>query len=314
MNQLLLRARKCVEILLVFLGMAVIPPLPRKAVTALAHFLARMAFRFDRHLRMVGYANLQIAFGDSIPENRKKEILIESYNTFALVVLDMFWFSLKAAERISAYVSFDQGFDRLFQNKRQVCITGHFGNWEILGQAAALRGCRLVSVAAPLANPVVDILFNRLRTTTKQQMLPKYGAVRGLLKTLNPDGKIAILLDQNTRPDEGGVFVDFFELPVPVSSAGAALSLRTKAEIFFGFCLPQPDGSYRAHSPGCLSPEAYDSLETRQAIDRLTREIARILENEIKANPGAWLWMYKRWKYIPSGRSPSEYPFYAKPI
>lgn len=308
------RARKYVEILLVFLGMAVIPPLPRKAVMALARTLARLAYFFDPHLRKVGYANLQIAFGDSISNTRKREILLESYIAFALVVLDMFWFSRKTAERISAHVSFDRGFDRLFQNKRQVCITGHFGNWEIMGQAVALRGTPLVSVAAPLANPVVDVLFNRLRTTTRQQVLSKHGAVRGLLKTLNQEGKIAILLDQNTRPDEGGVFVDFFGLPVPVSSAGAALSLRTKAEIFFGFCLPQPDGSYRAHSPGCLSPETYDSLDTRQAIDRLTREIARILENEIKANPGAWLWMYKRWKYIPSGRLPSEYPFYAKPI
>ena len=308
------RARKYVEILLVLLGMAVIPPLPRKAVLALARTLARLAYWFDPHLRHVAYANLQIAFADSISRTRKKEILLTSYTTFALVVLDMFWFSRKTAERLSAYVYFEPGFDRLFKKKRQVCITGHFGNWEILGQAVSLLGYPLVSVAAPLANPAVDTLFNRLRTTTRQQVLPKQGAVRGLLKTLNQEGKIAILLDQNTRPDEGGIFVDFFGLPVPVSSAGAALSLRTRAEIFFGFSFPQPDGRYRAHSPGCLSPETYASQETGKAIEQLTREIARILENEIKVHPELWLWMYKRWKYIPSGRAPTGYPFYAKPI
>ena len=163
-----------------------------------------------------------------------------------------------------------------------------------------------------LANPGVDRVFNRLREMSGQKVIPQQGAVRELIKILRQGKKIALLLDQNTKPAEGGIFVDFFGLPVPVSSAGAALAERTDAEIVMGFCLPQPDGSYRGHLRALLSPTPLPGEDKKQALTRLTQEITRQIEAEIRSNPGNWLWMYKRWKHVPPARSRQEYPFYAK--
>ena len=52
------------------------------------------------------------------------------------------------------------------------------------------------------------------------------------------------MLDQNTSEREGGIVVDFLGLPMPVSSAPAALAYRTGTTIMLGFCLPEPGGRY----------------------------------------------------------------------
>jgi KDO2-lipid IV(A) lauroyltransferase len=211
-------------------------------------------------------------------------------------------------------ITFDPTFGKLTGKTPRICVTAHLGNWEILGQAATLRGFPLVSVASPLANQRVDDLFVEMREATGQQVLPKHGVVKALLTTLRDGGNIGILLDQNTKPTDGGIFVDFFDLPVPVSAAGASLALRTNAEIVFGFCLPQPDGTYRVLIPFQMTPHVREGEDMKAAIQRLTQEIVNVIESAIRKRPGAWLWMYKRWKYVGPGRRRDEYPFYAKEL
>ena len=43
-----------------------------------------------------------------------------------------------------------------------------------------------------------------------------------------------------------------------------------------------------------------------------TRDIAAAMEKVVRKHPEQWLWIYKRWKYIPDSRSEDEYPFYAR--
>jgi KDO2-lipid IV(A) lauroyltransferase len=53
--------------------------------------------------------------------------------------------------------------------------------------------------------------------------------------------------------------------------------------------------------------------EGEHAEKNVTQAIARVLEGEIRKNPEQWLWVYKRWKYIPAeATSVERYPFYAR--
>jgi KDO2-lipid IV(A) lauroyltransferase len=308
------KIRPVFEVILTRFGLLVVPRLPRRAVLGLSIFLGRAAYFLSAHLRSVGWTNLNIAFGNSVPDGRKREILRQSFQTAALVFLDVFWFTRNTEKRVMDTTTFDPVIDKLTGKKPRICVTAHLGNWEILGHAATLRGFPLVSVASPLANQRVNDLFMEMREATGQQILPKHGVVKALLTTLRDGGNIGILLDQNTKPADGGIFVDFFNLPVPVSSAGASLALRTNAEIVFGFCLSQPDGAYRVRIPFRMAPQLRDGEDMKAAIRRLTQEIAKVIESEIRERPGAWLWMYKRWKYVGPGRQRTEYPFYAKEL
>lgn len=293
-----------VESMLAHAALKIVPRLSRRAVLRLSRMFGATAYLLSAHLRQVGLVNLDIAFGDSLSAGEKRRILKKSFQNFGLVMLDTFWFAGRNEKDITALVKFAPEFDRLFRPAAQICVTGHLGNWEVLGMAFSMRGFPLLSVAAPLRNPLVDGLFNDLRKTTGQQVVSKYGALRPLLRTLKENGKIALLLDQNTKPADGGLFVDFFGKPAPVSSAAAMLALRTGAEIFVGACLAQEDGTYFAPAPVHIPAEGDEA--------GITHQIALGLERLIRAYPEHWLWMYKRWKYVSPGRRREEFPFYAK--
>lgn len=306
------QARQSLEVLVTRLGLLVVPPLPRPWLIRLARLLGWLGYRLDRRGRNVGWANLHLAF-PSMPASRKQEILKASFHTFALVLLDILWFTRESKARLIRHVHVDADLaQHLFLPKSQLCVTAHLGNWEILGQAVSLRGFPLHSVATPLKNPGVEALFTPLRVLTGQVVLHKQGVLRPLLAILRGGKKVGILLDQNTPPSEGGLFVPFFGVPVPVASAPAAIAVHAGSEVLFAFCIPTANGDYRALWGGCLPPCADPPAD--DAADRLTAQILSVIESVVTRYPEHWLWSYKRWKWIPPEADPSVYPPYARPL
>jgi KDO2-lipid IV(A) lauroyltransferase len=283
--------------------------MPRRAVTALARAMGRLAYLFSPKLRRIGLANLDLAFGDSKPAAEKRTILVRSFQSFALVALDLFWFSRRTRERIARHVRLDDVMLRGLARTPMICLTGHLGNWEVLGCAVAASGHPLSSVAMPLKNPEVDRILGELRSVAGQGVIRREGAVRGMLRVLRQGGRVALLLDQNTKPSEGGLFVDFFGVPATVSPAAAALALHAGSAIGFGFCLPEGDG-YRVVSLEVLEPPPVAGQEEGAAVLDLTRRITQVYERFIREHPEFWLWSYKRWKHVKPGDDPSRYPFY----
>ena len=257
---------------------------------------------------------LDLVYKDKKTPREKQYILKRSFQHFSLVALDIFWFSHNTRKRVSEWVSFEKNPQDVVPDKACVCITGHLGNWEVLGHAVALHGYALASVATPLKNPVVNDILIKAREATGQSIIPRKGAIRSLLKTLTQGGMTALLLDQNTHPDEGGIFIDVFGVPATVSPAGAMLATRTQAEILFGFCIPQPNGHYMIHVPPTITPPPYDKATAEKTITDLTCAISATYETVITTYPECWLWMYKRWKNVRPGDDITRYPFYSSRI
>lgn len=246
-------------------------------------------------------------------KSAKRRVVLRAFQSFTLTMLDTFWFSEDTKNRIQHWVSFDPQVLQSLVPGAQVCVTAHMGNWEVLGMAVGLHGHRLVSVAAPLANRRLDHLFNELRRKTGQQILSKHGAVRGLMKALKADSKIALVLDQNTKPSAGGIFLEFFGLPVPMSSAVAMMALRTTTQVLVGVCIADRHGRYNVPEAR-LVPVPAAGKSHSEAQRELTVAISKELEQVVRRHPEHWLWMYKRWKYIAPGVPADHYPFYAKPL
>ena len=295
------------EFILACLGLCVIPLLPRKWITRLSAVMGNAAYSLSTKTRQTAISNLDTAFGSSLTVEEKQNIARESFRTFTLVMCDLFWFSLFTAKRIATYVEFDNSFDCFLKSSPTITIGAHIGNWEILGLAVAFRGEPCLTITAPLENPLIDKMLSRMRRITGLKLIPKEGAIKPLIKTLKAGGRIAMLIDQNILPEDGGVFVDFFGLPVPVTKAPASLSSINDSAVVFIYCIADNRGFYRAYGVPVKEASAAPLDEVE-----MTRKIARIQEQEIRRNPGQWLWMYKRWKYIPDGAPESRYPSYAK--
>jgi Kdo2-lipid IVA lauroyltransferase/acyltransferase len=306
------RVRQALETWLTRVALRVVPHWSRQTVMRVARVAGTVAYYLPLSLRRVALANLDIAFGDTLGKAEKRRILREACRRFALVFLDIFWFARHTRERIATHVTFDPGLDELFQRRAHMCITAHLGNWELLGHAVSVRGNPLSSVAAPLINAAVDEYLLHMRQVSGQIIIPRAGAIRTMLRTLKEDGKVGLLLDQNTRPQEGGVFVDFFGLPAPISDAGASLALKTQTDILFGFCIPEWDGSYYVYTAPKIVVSEWPLTDRDIMVRQLTSKIAETIEQAIRAHPEAWLWMYKRWKFVPPSQDRARYPFYAK--
>lgn len=300
--------RSLFETPLMYLGIAIVPFLPRKFVVMLASTLGEFAFLLSRRTRGISMANLHVAFGDRLSRVEKRRVARASCRSLAYVVLDLFWFSRWTERRIRKYVELDSSCDGPFHVKPAISVGAHLGNWEMLGQTAALYNPPFLAIAARLKNSQADSIVSRLRRGGNQQVVYKEGAARAALKILKDGGRVGLLLDQNVLPSEGGIFVNFFGLKVPMSSAAETLARRTGVPLSLGFCIPDGKGRYTIHCRELLS------LEDAQEDGALTQRIADILQQEITRNPACWAWMYKRWKLIPEGETGERYPFYARPI
>jgi KDO2-lipid IV(A) lauroyltransferase len=306
-DQGLRRIRFWIEARLVDGAARLIPRFPRRLVVALANGLGWIGYCVDRRDRRVALANLDLAFGSSLTDARKRQIVTQVFQSFTLTTLDYFWFSRDAKARIDKYVSLDPSVIPWIGVGASVAVTAHFGNWEVMGQAFAMLGAKLSSVAKPIKNPLVDAIINRIRQNSGQKIIPRAGALKGLVRDLRDHGTVALLLDQDTRVADGGVFVDFFGVPVPIASAAAGLAQKMKVPIFMAYCRNERNGSYLCYIREVLRPEEMNGLSPAD----ITATITGFLEAEIRRDPAQWLWTYKRWKRRMPGVEASRYPFYA---
>lgn len=308
------RFRRALEAPLMRLGMAVVPRLPRRVVLGLARLFGAAAYAGSARTRRLGLENLDLAFGAAKTAAEKRRILRESLRNFSLVMLDLLWFSRDSAARMKRWFEVAPNMEAAMVDPvARVGVTGHFGNWELTGRYWALKSRGLMSVAMPLKNPAVDEILRRAREMTGQQIVAREGALKKLVRFLRAGGTVGLLLDQNTSPEEGGMFVDFFGKPVAVSPAAGILAPMTGAEIIFAYALPRLDGSYLGEMPHRIAPAEIAAMDRKTAAQELTRRITGFYEEAIRARPECWLWSYKRWRHIPAGTPPDGFPTYAKP-
>jgi KDO2-lipid IV(A) lauroyltransferase len=174
-----------------------------------------------------------------------------------------------------------------------ILFSAHLGNWEVLPRAAQARGLPIGLFYRAATNPLVDAMLRRLRGQglAASPSFPK-GAegARGALRHLREGGALGALIDQKMND---GIEARFFGLPAMTAPAVAALALR------FG-CRPVPVQVQRLGPARlrvvCEAPLPVPATGDRQAdIASLTQVMNDRVEAWIRARPGEWLWLHRRW-------------------
>jgi len=301
------RVRLVPEALLMLIGGAFLPLLSRAAVVRLSRFLGLCSYAASGRLRRIADANLDLAFGDTLSPREKRAISKASFQSFSLVVLDLFWFSRDTKARLEAHLTFDPSFDHVFKGAAAINVTAHLGNWEVMNLGCGVRGYPLTTVVMPLRNALADRMLNRIRKETGVEISQRSGAIRRIIRALREGRGVALVVDQNTLPQEGGVFVPFFGLPVPVSRVTGSLWAKTKARIIVVWCIPDGQGHYTAYA----RPQDFATDETLTS-EQVVANVTLALEAVIRKYPQFWLWSYKRWRFYRDEDPAEKYPFYAK--
>ena len=297
--------RQIPELILLLAGLLTIPWLPRRCVVGLASGLGSLAYRLGGRLRRVGRANLDIVFGSNASNADRERWLRASFGSFALVILDLFWFAVRTRRRSGRWIQWDNSMS-VFSRPPVIGVSAHLGNWEMLGFVLLQLGGSCLAVAAPLMNPLADWFLNLIRRGSGERTVRKQGSLRSIFRELKNGRNVALVVDQNVVPRDGGVFMDVFGVPALVSPSPAELSARTGAPIAVMFCIPDGTGQYHAYAS-----ESVRAADERGVMET-TRQIELLLESEIRKHPECWLWTYKRWHYRAEGTAAAGFPYYTR--
>ena len=290
--------RRPFEWLGIFLGILVLSNLPHRMLFALADFLGAVMFFFDRRGKALALENLRAVLGTESagpPARREKLILKRSYRNMARTIGHVFWTSRNAMKRASSVAVFSpRCLEVLAENKPLVTVSAHLGCWEVLSQLVHLQGRRMISVAKDIGTPAMTELLMKSRKSIGQEIVHAAGAFRPLYEGLKDGADVGLLVDQVVKPEDGGVWVEFFGRPVPVSVAPAFLAAKTRTPIVVAWSRPLKDGTYRCE---CIN---FYPWQKGTDIWRRTQDCIRDLERVIRRHPSCWVLNYRYFRKKPN--------------
>jgi Kdo2-lipid IVA lauroyltransferase/acyltransferase len=268
--------------------------LPMAVVLGLGSLLGRAFYLIDGAHRRRAQRNIQKAF----PLRNAREcraIARGMFSHFGRLLTVLLKFSTMAPREMLARVTFE-GEERVrvahAQGKGVLLFTGHFGFWEINALVHALALDPMAVLARPLDNPLLHQLLESTRRRTGNAVIYRRGAIRRVLRALESNQAVAVLIDQHIQSADA-VYVDFFNRPAATTSALAALALRTGAPVVPVFALPLPGGRFRMVYEHAVDPPAPDDPD---AVRELTQRCTDVLEMYVRRYPELWLWMHRRWR------------------
>lgn len=274
--------------------MAVVRMLPMGLVLGLGTLLGRAFYTFDAPHRRLAIRNLEAAF----PLRTRSEcetIARGMFSHFGRLLMVLLKFSTMPPAKMLEHVEF-AGEERVLhahdQGKGVLLFTGHFGFWEINALVHALHLQPMAVLARPLDNPLLHQLLESVRRKTGNAVIYRRGAIRRVLRALEANQAVAVLIDQHIQSSDA-VYVDFFNRPAATTSALAALALRTGAPVVPVFALPLPGGRFRMVYEHAVDPPAADSPD---AVREFTQRCTDVLEMYVRRYPELWLWMHRRWR------------------
>ena len=288
------RVRQALEFAVVRAIAAAVRVLPMPAVRACGAALGRAAYYVDRFHRRVALDNMAHAFPTKT-DGERRALARAMFAHFGSLLFELMKFGSLSGEQMLERVE-SEGADRArhaYEKGRGVLFfTGHFGYWEMHAITHALSGRPVAMLARPLDNPHLHQFLERIRTRTGNAVIYRQGAIRKVLRELQANRGIAILIDQHLHTPDA-VHVDFFSRPAATTNALAALAMRTGAPVIPAFALPLPDGRYRLVYEHAVEPPSSDSPD---AVREFTQRCTDVLEMYIRRHPELWLWMHRRWR------------------
>jgi KDO2-lipid IV(A) lauroyltransferase len=256
--------------------------------------LGRAWFRIDGRHRSLAVDNISRALG--LPLSKSLDVARANFEHIGETLAEFAAFT-----RFDEYVG-EVSLDGLANLEKALeagrgalLVSGHFGNWELIGGALS-RKVPLSVVARPMKNPRTEALIRERREMAGARVIGHRNSSKEIIRRLAKGEVIAILLDQNTHHREA-VFVPFLGRPAAVNFGAALIALKTGAPVIPGFSVREGGGRHRA----LIRPpvEFLPAPDRREEIGRNTARITAVLEGHVRRYPDQWFWVHNRWKNTP---------------
>ena len=265
-----------------------------------------LAFVLDRRHVRIGTRNLEIAFPERSPSERRR-ILRASYVNIGRSVADYIRLGGFFYKRFRRTVAWDrypywEEVHRRYPGKGGLVLSAHFGNFELLAIAYAMRGHEIELVHHTQRFLAGDALMTFVRARAGVSIIRKHAAARPVLKALRADRLVGIPFDQNAKGNEA-VFVPFFSELAATSSALARLVAISGAPVIPVFIVRER-GRLRHRIEILDEIPEQRSGDPAADIAENTRRYVRVIEDIVRRYPEQFLWTHRRYRTRPPGAPP----------
>ncbi|MFQ3675631.1 MAG: lysophospholipid acyltransferase family protein [Endomicrobiia bacterium] len=287
-----------IEYIILLFFCTIVRMLPIKISFFIMDRIADLIFFVLRIRVKVVLENLKIAFGSTKSSKELYDIAHKVYRNFGRTVIEIVVLPTYSLEKVKSMVRINniQCLDKVLSRKKGgIIVSGHLGNWELLGTAIFALGYPISFVIGEQRNKFADKLLNNYRSKNGIKLIPRQFSLKGVLKVLKNNEFVALLSDQNAGG--GGVFVNFFGKLASTPGGAALFSLKSGGAIILAIDIPNKDRSY--HNIFFEEVTAELTGQKEQDVFLLTQAFTKRLENWIIKFPEHYFWLHKRWKTRP---------------
>jgi Kdo2-lipid IVA lauroyltransferase/acyltransferase len=191
----------------------------------------------------------------------------------------------------------------LIESRPCLLITGHCGNWEILGHTMALLGFPMHALYRPLDLPQLDRWVRVTRQRRGLIVVDKFGALKQLPELVAGGAPVGFVADQNGG--DRGVFVPFFNRLTSTYKSIGLLAMQFNATIICGHARRLPPSSPRTRTGLGDHIDVLDVFGPAEwsthpdPLFYLTARYRRAIEMMVRRAPEQYLWMHRIWRSRP---------------
>ena len=170
-----------------------------------------------------------------------------------------------------------------------ILVSGHFGNYEAVRAALSTKGYEVGGLYREMSNPYFNDHYARTVEAFGGPVFAKGSkGTAGFVRHLKSGGRLVLLFDQHVH---GAPAFDFLGHPALTSVSAATLALRHKALLIPFYGLRKSDGI--SFDIILEAPISHGDTET------MTQKMNDSICARIRANPGQWMWVARRWRAEP---------------
>lgn len=264
-------------------------------INRLAGAVAGLWYRLDARHRRIVLRNLEFAYGGELTPAARERLAREVFRQFVLFgweTLELLLAPLSYIRRKVIILGWEHADTALAQGRGMIAITAHAGNWEYTVMGYGLQYRPVAVVGRDLDHPASRRLARYLRERGGNWLVAKQRGMKDILRHLNQNRAVGIVIDQNTAAAQG-LLVDFFGHPARTTPV-AALLARRGVPVLPTLSRRLPDGR---HLMVIFPPIPLAKTGDAQADIKRHLELQnRAIEAWVRAEPAQWLWLHRRWK------------------
>lgn len=255
-------------------------------------------WKHDRRHRDIALANIRLAYGEEITEDRVQEIAQGCMGHTTTLFVEALRLTGMSAEECREVVTL-QGEHHLQKaiaaGNGVVMFAGHLGNWEVGAVRLIHDDYPIIPLSRPPRSHRLARKFKEVRDRLNFPVIPVSEGMRGIFRALKENCVVPVMPDRFAKGQ--GVTVPFFGRDTHVWQTPALLHSRTNCAVVPTHSFRRSDGTFCVEMD---APVAMQNTGNREAdIIANTARLMAVLEQKVRSAPEQYAWHYELWRETP---------------